>query len=374
MHVWKGAAMAAAVLIGASVLPAWAGESPVAPASTVAEDKAGLARQVAEKLIEVAYSRRVIEQMVAGSFAKNLPAAAPRTWSTYISDAMLESFASRRPLVLAASARRFEEDFTLPELKVGLAFLSDPALTNGTGWLAAAADNRLGEVPSDVFEASRRLNATEEGRSFARKFKAQTSAPESLMGGLMPLVLAGAFRRFGEKAEADFRPPDARTALQAELVALAFDESSFMADGEKGLFPIADGIALQAGRPDWVGLIRASVHDALQESLPAFRECVGPAAFGAMSDTELGQAVRFLRTPAGRKLRGIILQQRVAPTPAQRVAIDRFSATPAGMKLRAALRNWDGQGGVEFGIRITPVIFRRFGAAAEAAELTRLGL
>lgn len=178
--------------------PALAQPAPARVDAAPADERQQLSEQLVHILFTAVNFRAAISQAAAESSELEDIGAIRPEWPTFMRDAIIEEIDQDLPALTRILAKAFAKVFTVEELRVGVKIMSDPTFQR---LLAAGAS---GEETVDV-EPSReieRLSRTRAGAAFLEKLEHIEDMMTSVENDIFAELLPGAFRRFGEKAEA----------------------------------------------------------------------------------------------------------------------------------------------------------------------------
>jgi hypothetical protein len=311
-------------------------------------------------------------------------------WKRMFEDAGEEALNESVPVIQEELADVFARDFTLSELKAGVAFVEGPSGAFLRSVLLAAAEGRPEPKATLAYQrAERRLTATRSGAGFASKFGALWHAAEFRSVFKVDgraLIIATAYRHFGEKVEAARQarlPADDPEALAPSL---DFAHRLLSNSAVRGrLIELArhsgDGMAASAPRKDWPALFNEAAGEQIEQGLPEIELAAARRYARYFTPEELAAGSQFISSGV---MDYMVAADRAAmtgapkPTPSEAVkqAYAALMGAPAGRAfLDKFSRFSQTTGAKDFGPEFRGIILagvlRRFGEKAEAAEKAR---
>jgi hypothetical protein len=174
-----------------------------APASAASVDRDALGLAITHELLGVLPLNTVFDKAVEPMGDMFSKVSRPE-WTPLFKDAAHEELAAQMPQIEAMFAQRIFASFTVEELEAGANLLHGPAGEPLKSAMATASTGQPMPKPSPAvqreFEKAMRNPA---GRGFVEKLaKLDRDMGERFGRDIVPVVIPGMFRRFGEKAEA----------------------------------------------------------------------------------------------------------------------------------------------------------------------------
>lgn len=306
-------------------------------------------------------------------------------WGGMLRGAIAAEIKQDMPRLELALGHDLFGDFSVAELRAGVAFLSAPG---GRQIVAAAKqtpDGRGAKLSPAGRKALDAMEATPVGRSFLDKFGALGGDLSSKMTpSVVRIVLPGALVSFADRIRVAESQRPARVAaspeaeqLGGELAHTLFAIGDIRTEMKTKLGDFDTPFADPMFPAEWSGLMREAVGEEIDAEIPFLETLFGRALGEHFTLDELRAGVALFRGPVGKNMVAAFAAERQGaeppqPSKADQKAMEQFMKTPAGsgfMKKLSTLGQIRAEDSTpEFLITFLPATFRRFGEKVLARE------